>query len=463
MKRLAIATIALLVLVSVASAAEPVADDFAYGMRVDPVASSAFAKMTIPAEVYRRCVRSDLSDIRVFNGKGEVVPHMLRFVSESPVEAPWREVPFFSIPEHAPPGNQGYRVYVRTDNAGTVIEVNGISAQGANNQHTIKGRAFLIDKGEGLFHLEALKLEWPPETQSLVAAVAVECSDDLIHWSKVIDRATMADIRYGDHRLIQSVIALNGLPKRYLKLVRIDPETLPIVKVFAKPRAEVPIPERVTIQIEGRAMEKSPGVFEYDTGAHFPVDRTMIVFPQINSLAMATLSTRNDPKAVWTQNGRGLFYHIEVNGLGLLSEPMAMKPVSDRYFRLEIDGSQSALGGGIPKLALKYRPHELLFLTRGERPFTVAFGSSMEMKPPADMRPLLDVLGKLNSSGIETSAAIGEILTLGGPTRLDPPNDPVPVRRIVLWTILILGVTVLAAMAFRLLRHLRTRTDTLPQ
>jgi hypothetical protein len=53
-------------------------EDFAYGMPIHADAQDALYELEIPAAVYRGVTRTDLGDVRVFNGHGEVVPHALR-------------------------------------------------------------------------------------------------------------------------------------------------------------------------------------------------------------------------------------------------------------------------------------------------------------------------------------------------------------------------------------------------
>ena len=65
-------------------------NDFAYGIRVDVPADAAVAATSLPRQVYESATRKDLGDMRVFNGAGEPVPHMIRFTQSRPTEPPWR-------------------------------------------------------------------------------------------------------------------------------------------------------------------------------------------------------------------------------------------------------------------------------------------------------------------------------------------------------------------------------------
>ena len=52
--------------------------DFAFGVKLDASGSEALYEVTLPPSVYQGVTRRDLADVRVFNGRGEVVPHAWR-------------------------------------------------------------------------------------------------------------------------------------------------------------------------------------------------------------------------------------------------------------------------------------------------------------------------------------------------------------------------------------------------
>ena len=67
--------IVLLMLVqSIAVGAAERAQDYAYGIPIHADVQAALQEIEIPAAVYRGVTRSDLGDIQVFNGQGDVVP-----------------------------------------------------------------------------------------------------------------------------------------------------------------------------------------------------------------------------------------------------------------------------------------------------------------------------------------------------------------------------------------------------
>ena len=73
------AALACLLVFPVAGAvAAETPSSFAYGMAIRADAGEALYRLELPRAVYLGAVRSDLGDLRVFNGAGEVVPHAFR-------------------------------------------------------------------------------------------------------------------------------------------------------------------------------------------------------------------------------------------------------------------------------------------------------------------------------------------------------------------------------------------------
>ncbi|HEY8539641.1 MAG TPA: DUF3999 family protein, partial [Steroidobacteraceae bacterium] len=108
-----------------------------------------------------------------------------------------------------------------------------------------------------------------------------------------------------------------------------------------------------------------------------------------------------------------------------------------------------------PRLELGYRPAQLRFLAQGSGPYTLAFGS--RRAEPAPVRACNSLLGGLSETEFAQNldmAYLGPERSLGGDAALRPLPKKTPVRQVVLWSVLILGVGVLVAMALSLLRRI---------
>ena len=435
------------------SLADPGVDDFAYGIKIDVPAGTAVAAMSMPEQVYASAYRRDLGDVRVFNANGEPVPHMIRYAQTQPADAPWRSLPFFPLPQEATVEAGGYRVYVRTGPDGAVVRVDPRPAHAPAES----ARAFLIDLSRVGRGLAQLRLEWRRGETDQMATLAVDASDDLVAWTTIQQRAAISDIRYAGRRLLSNIISLDPSPKRYLRLRQLDSgPALSLDRIDGRVQPEGQTPIRVFLKTDGQPVPESPGVFEYRSTGAFPVDRVNLIFDQANSMAEAELESRNEPNAAWTRRAKGLFYRIDVDNTPLTNAPQAVPISMDRHWRLTVDASESTIGSAVPRLEVGYRPHDLFFVARGSGPFTLAFGSAAVEPLKVNVAALFDGIGRHREDSFERWVMPqGSQLVLGGPQRLSPLPKPLPMRRIVLWSVMLAGVLVVAVMAWRLARRLK--------
>lgn len=440
------------VLVPCAVSAKMRMSDFAYGVRVQLPKGTAIAAMDLPGQVYRDAFRKDLGDMRVFNAAGEPVPHMIRYAQTRNAEPPWRSLAFFPVSDPPTSTTGSYRIHVRTGPDGAIVRIDPQLAP-APSQAV---RTYLIDLSPLRRSLARLRLEWTPPEKNWTATVGVDASDDLAAWTPVQPRAAVADIRYGGRRLLRNVIELDRTAKRYLRLRQLDsgPAIHP-VRILGRIHPEGRTAIRAVRKVKGRPLADSPGVFEYRTAGVFPVDRVNLIFDQANSMAEALLESRSDANGNWKKRARGLFYRIDLDGASLVSDPLSVSMTMDRDWRLTVDAPESTIGRGIPCLEISYRPHDLFFIARGSGPFTIAFGSARAKPLKVNVAALFEGIGRRHEQGIERWVTPEKAkIVLGGPQRLSPEPQPLPTRRIVLWSILLIGVLVVAAMALHLARRM---------
>lgn len=428
-------------------------DDFAYGIQIEVTKGTAVAAFSLPEQVYQSSTRKDLGDMRVFNAAGEPVPHMIRFAQSRSIDAPWRNLTFFPLSETAPADTGGYRVHVRTGPDGAIVSVD----PGISPLPSAVAKTYLVDLSRMRPSLAQLRLEWQPGQPNLMASMAVDASDDLVAWTTIQSRAAISDIRYGGQRLLRNTISINRSSKRYLRLRQVDSgPAVSLVQIEGRLRPEGRSAIRAVLKVDGQPIADSPGLFEYRTIGAFPVDRVNLIFDQANSMADALLESRNDTSPTWTRRFKGLFYRIDMGETPLTSDPRAVPMSMDRHWRLTVDASESTIGNAIPWLEIGYRPHDLFFIARGSGPFTLAFGSARVEPLKVNVSALFDGIGRHRENALERWVIpSGPKMVLGGPQRLSPQPKPLPVRQIVLWSVLLAGVLVVAAMAWRLARRRR--------
>ncbi len=75
-----------------------VPENFAHGYVLKVDGKGAIYTVELPEDVYATVTRTDLGDVRVFNGAGEVVPHTIRKVNDdAALQGESIAVPFFPL------------------------------------------------------------------------------------------------------------------------------------------------------------------------------------------------------------------------------------------------------------------------------------------------------------------------------------------------------------------------------
>jgi hypothetical protein len=167
--------------------------------------------------------------------------------------------------------------------------------------------------------------------------------------------------------------------------------------------------------------------------------------------ALVTFSSRPEPQSPWRQVRQEVVYAITQGGRTITSPPLRISPTTDRYWRVEVARDGGWAAGRVPRLKLGWYPDELLFLTRGGGPFTLAYGSA---RAGAEAAPIEALLRGTDDAGLGErvqDASLGPPRDLGGAAVLTEPRS---YRRVGLWAVLIVAVVGLAVLAFRVSREM---------
>ena len=213
--------------------------------------------------------------------------------------------------------------------------------------------------------------------------------------------------------------------------------------------------------VAGRPVADKIGDYAFDTQGVFPADRVRFELPQANTVAQIQLFSRVRSDTPWRPVSRGTAYRLRRDGAEVSNPDMAIGENADRYWLLKADQKGGGLGAGEPKLLLGWIPNEIVWVARGEPPFTLAYGSrdakpsaySIESLVPGYSRDA-DLDAKVASA--EPAASVESVgadapTVLGGQRALEERID---VKRWTLWAALVLGVAFLGWMAWRLLKQM---------
>jgi hypothetical protein len=426
--------------------AQALRTDFARGAEIRTSGNAPIIRIVLPQDVYATTTQTDLADIRVFNNAGELVPHALRHTPlPSATEADSISLPIF--PMSRLPSVDGVLTQVTVGRDGAILQL--------RNQPPADAVivSYLIDASMVKTPLAELSLEWEGQTEStFLARVHVEASDDLNSWQTVVTSAAIARLRYGQDELTQRTITLPGARARYVRLPW--PKELAgvtLTRVDARPESALPSRAITWSVLTGRTSDDSKAAAEFDAGGRLPVEHLDIEFADQADLASVRILSRPDQTSEWRQVHAGVFYGLVEAGEQIHSQPARISPTPDRYWRVETNRDGGWTVGRLPRLKIGWYPHELLFMTRGQGPYTLAYGSLNADRSEAPLGTLLANLGDAGASDRIAEGTVGPARDLGGAQVLTPPR---PWRQIALWGILIAAVAALAVMVLRASRDM---------
>lgn len=415
--------------------------DFAYGMPVVTQEPAAAYRLELPLDVYRKVVRADLGDLRVFNSQGASVPYELRSPEQpSATRPPGTRLSLF--PLRGDPGKalDAMRLTIESGRASLDLRTQGAPAAPATvGAYILDGRVLKVP-------VSSLRLEWPDDAPDFAGRVNIEASDDLGSWRIVGDSEPVANLRAGAERLIEQRVEFTPTQAKFWRLSWAgDHAPFSITGVVAEPAEHREDVKRATMSKKGAATDK-PEAFAVDLGTRLPIDRVNIEWPESNSVGLVTLMSRESTKDEWGAVLRHGFYRLDGPAGELRNGFVPIAVNRHRHWLLKLEKSEDAAGGA-PALTVGWIPHELVFVARGQGPYTLAFGSGAVLNGETTLSTVLPRM-KIGS------ASLAPLVELGGATRLEPPQAPFPWKSVLLWAVLLIGVAMLAWMTFRLIKQM---------
>lgn len=455
-------------LLAIASGAVTAAErpaDFAYGMPLAVSGDEALYEVTLPPAVYRGVVRADVSDLRVFNAAGEVVPHALRPRKTGRVEAGESQaLTLFPLKAPADASIDGLSISVRRGPDGaSSVNVNSTGAATTGEPRTI---GYLIDLSAFDRALRALEFDWSA-TASFAGKLRVEASDDLAAWQMLVGGAPLVSLEVGGQRLQQKRIELPPRKTKYLRLSWVatsaERAALPALETAQGELAErtSEAPREWGRVGEGKIGEA--GEYLFDLGGRFPVDRLRFDLPQPNTIAQVELLARERADQPWRPVTRGVIYRLRQGGGEVTSPDLSIGANADRHWLLKVDQRGGGLGSGAPVMHAGWIPHQIVFAARGEPPFQLAYGNRQAKPAAYGIHTLIpgyreDDVQKIRTAkpGTQQTISVREAQAqaqteLGGAVRRE---DAVDWKRWSLWAALGVGVLLLGFMAWRLMRQM---------
>ncbi|WBS04526.1 DUF3999 family protein [Pseudoduganella sp. SL102] len=460
----AVAALAL-ALASLPAAAADTPAHYAYQQQLTVSGREAVVQYRLPRGVYLHALSAELHDLRVFDADGTRLPFALRAPAGA-AQASRQGVAVRIFPVFAQPDQHGIDagVEIRRAGDGTVISV---EARTVGTQATAPALSALVldmgaESGGGAF--DALQFTLPAGTGRYEARLGIETSDDLQQWHGIADSSVSWMVSGDGQALASDRIAFEPRQFRYARIHWLAGKPLQ----FAGIRAEAVRYKEIPAPLDTLLVQPVPGKagtdLMYPSAIAIPVQRVGLQFSERNVSLPAELgryrelpSLREARRTTWQFEPlvSATFYRFGQGGRERLSGDVPITPLHSDHWVLR----PLATSGSQPALRLGWSPATLVFLANGRAPYTLAYGRR-------DAKPAAWAIGQVAPGLSETELGNLERATAAAERFMARPAAPAPgvaaqasasaaSRKGILWGTLALGLCVLAAMAWQLVRQMK--------
>ncbi len=445
-------------------------EGFALRMPLQTQSDAGLQRVSLPARALGALRSEGLNDVRVFNAKGEAVPFAfapLRSDREVSVPESKTIYPINATPE-AQKDLSGLRLRIEERQGTRIVSVDSEAKSagvGAPN-HMVKQIGALVDARSIVGRLDYLIVDADlPSSEPVL--LTVSASSDLKSWRTLADASPVFKFA-GDSAPSNMRISLAGasIEKEYLRITWSGQGVTALKGVQLAQMPAVAPPTRVELPLETKSVNNELTItVPFST----PLHALAIRAGNANSLVPIRVYGRSRAAEPWRLLGSTVVYRIQGGASESFNPPMDLRGVSIHELRFEAERNPSALTSAALTVAAVVNPVEIVFLTAGASPYTLAVGRP---HTAAAALPLNSVIpGYVDGSEralpravVNEAAAIAT--PVAAPSGLEKVSEKLGApsgKSLALWGILLLGVALLGGIAWSMSRQLKkspTETST---
>ncbi|RMO77742.1 hypothetical protein ALQ33_02126 [Pseudomonas syringae pv. philadelphi] len=443
-----IAVFGLALCAAISASAQDKPADFASQTPLTLSGEGPWYRIELPLAVQLNARQADLGDVRVFNAEGQPQAYAItprepaREQEPAPIEVKW-----FALYSTQEAGDAVPVIRIERSSNGSVIEVQPQSDIEAGEEVL---RGWLLDTSAIKAPLEQLIIDWSAEREGF-QHFSIEASDDLQHW-RDWGEGQVARLSFADEVVEQREVGLPGQSARYLRLLWRAPHSAPLLisAHLLSAGSDNPTPP-LTWSPPVKGTVESPNEYVWQLPAGLPIGRVKVDIAQPNSLAPAILYGRVDARQPWQPVSSGLLYRLSQNNSDVLQDQLQLSGRIVQQLKLVVDDRGGGLGREAPQLSVAVPATEVVFLARGNGPFTLAVGNPTAKAANLSLATLIPDFSpqKLALIGTAQPATAAVADMSAAPPAVQQSTD---FKRMGLWAILVVGVLFLGWMALSTLR-----------
>ena len=413
----------------------------------------------LPIAVYQHTRSNTLADITITNAAGEQVPYDLLAFEQTYAPAKLKVnkkvLAVYPITEASLNNPSALQIQLDKNEGKTSLNIT------SNDQTAANRPLFLLDAGKENPMFDTLELNWQGAEGKLMT-VEVLRSVDLNNWV-LAGQGALLKANNGDSQITQNSIKLdkNDLG-RYLQIRPLEKSdaftVVGAAAVISQKEAALPASQTQLAKFIKRELGSKAGQtnLTYEALGHYPASELRVQLPSIGIITAVTIATRNTLDEPWVTLTSASVYDILKNEKRMQSPNIKIDPKVARYWQLQFNEASGGIGEVNPSLALNWSPQTLVWNARGQAPFTLHVGENPEVVNNMNIASLIPDYKVEKIQALPIARVNWNVANEVTPTSAAATNSwetPLDYKRWYLWGGLLIGVLLLAGMAYSLLKN----------
>lgn len=429
--------------------------DFAYIAETQTEHDTPFYELEIPTTVYETITRSDLGDLRVLNGDGQVIPHGLRnpaLTTNQKTET--KSVPFFPLYQQAGKAPTDLHLNIKRNTQGEVINIHSHPATDSNDKRLT---GYLLNLREWNKPIQQITVNWKnPDNTSFIRKLRITKSHNLERWQHVARGKTLVNMAYQNQQLMENTLKVSSSKSNYLRLIfedqkpGLDIESIEVSytkSTRTKQQNWKPLSIKATSNI---------GEFSFTNNLKTLARQLDIKLPENNTVVRVQILSRINAEREWRYRGSSLLYRLSVNGNSIEKSKINISAKRDKHWLIRFDQQGGGIGAAAPQVKMSWYPQTLVFVARGQPPYRVVWGSTRVNPVNVNANQLLPNLNNnvTNENMISTALLLSETMRPINKQVLQPKEKEINWQHWILWIVLVASALMLIWMAVRLMKKM---------
>ena len=426
---------------------------FATSFDLEAVGNQPLYQTDVTSEVYQHSHHDNLRDVTIRNADGELLPYTLMTYEEiHPTQFVGETKPLVIFPLQAGAAGsaESININVAKTAGNTTLNV-------SSNQLPQAIGGYLFDLGKVHPAVKKLKVDWQGAETKMISMEAYS-SSDLKSWSN-IGQSVVFKSTVAGQTILQNTIDLYAITQdRYLQIrpKQVNDASFKLTSVsieYRKPQENQEVNLWQPLKLLNRAEASNGDIhIDFESTGRYPASYLRITLPQQNTITNVQILTRNQADAPWVGLTQAPLYRVDEQGRDTVNPDIKINTTASHYWRLTFSQHSGGIGADNPMLSLGWLPQTIIWNARGKPPYVLAVGETAETSALVSIANLIpnSPLEKIDTLPVANIGAmhVGESVT-------NPWEDSVDRKRWLLWVGLVLGVLVLAGMAYSLVRASR--------